>query len=83
MGKGYSELETFCSIMNFPEPMNVKAFKNIQLNFVEAYISMSKTKAKKHFPKDNIHEGDHEDVVANITILCDSTWQKGVRDIWF
>ena len=66
--------------MNMPAPMNVKAFNEMQLKIADAYLKVSKTSmtdAAEEIRQDNIQEGDSEDSVANITVSCDGTWQKG------
>ena len=65
--------------MNMPTPINVKVFNEMQLKIADAYIKVSKTSmtdAAEEIHQDNIQEGDSEDFVANITVSCDSTWQK-------
>lgn len=78
MKKDYSGLETFCGIMNIPEPINVKTFNDMQSNVTDAYVNglqSSMTEATGHLGKDNIQEGDFEDSVANNISYYD-TWQK-------
>ena len=63
-----------------PAPMNVKVFNEMQLKIADAYIRVSKTSMTnvvEEICQDNIQEGDSEDSVANITVSCDGTWQKG------
>ena len=85
IGKGHTALSTYCDYMNIPEPMNKKAFQDIQgKNFIvfidRQYCAKTRSmlRAAKELQVNNSEEelenSDTKiDEIAIKTVSCDET----------
>ena len=76
IGKGLTGMETFCTIMNCPPPMNLEADNNIGNKMHHAYVEASRKSmllAAKETHSNAVKETD--DGTNDATVSVDGTWQ--------
>ena len=78
-GKGHSDIESVCGIMNLSPPMNKTAFKKTMTRLYNSYkrvtqdnMSQVAESVRKSFMKDEYNQ----DEIVNIDASFDGTWQK-------
>ena len=71
-GKGYQGLRRFLAIINHPPPMTVKNYSNISHSFTEAARAVA-LKSMNDVAEDICC---NDDVVVDIGVSLDGTWQR-------
>lgn len=69
IGAGHKQLEKFCSYMNMPEPMNIRAFNNMSNRLRDAVRGVAEKSMES--VANELHK-DADDVAVSI----DGTWQR-------
>ena len=74
IGRGHTALEKLCEFLNLPEPLLATTVSDIQKNIVDACNNVASQSMIS--AANEIESTRDENGVCNITVSCDTTWQK-------
>ena len=74
---GHAGLSQFCGIMNLPQPVAKEAYQNHLIQIEKAMKDAAKRlRDKVSIEHSNDIEMDGEELIANVSVIVDGTWQK-------
>ena len=74
IGRGNTASEKLCEFLNSPEPPRATTISEIQKNIVDAYNNVPSQSTISG--ANEIEVTRDENVICDITVPCDGTWQK-------
>ena len=81
IGKGHTAIETFCSLMNMTPPMTVNTYHETIANMHPVYMESAEHSMKAaadEIRKDALGDDHTEEVLVDIDISTDDSWQNEV-----